>query len=253
MLVTHSLSFTSRELRDIEGRQEREIQARETAAREHAEAERLASSFVEHLDGDQLYESMWQGDESGKVLMLIGASALELTEEYEKDVYELTQRIYKLGLERFSEREEEVKAFTSSLEEGQQHYQTLGQQKIEDFLQYRDTTFEEASEILRKMEQSEENSEENSELCEAMDAIRDKFDDALNEMWQDLMEQELHLHEAVEVKCGNISGLLSVIRFSFAGSHSKFRAQYLSFDDQFCGRGSDLLPPATRGFLVLCR
>lgn len=193
--------MTSRELRDIEGRQEKEIQARETAAREHAEAERLASSFVEHLDGDQLYESMWQGDENGKVLMLIGSAALELTEEYEKDVYELTQRIYKLGLERFSEREEEVKAFTSSLEEGKLHYQLLGQQKIEDFLQYRDKTFEEASEILRKMEQSEENSQENLELCEAMDAIKDKFDDELNEMWQNLMEQELHLHEAVEVKC----------------------------------------------------
>lgn len=187
-------------MRDIEGRQEKEIQARETAAREHAEAERLASSFVEHLDGDQLYESMWNGDENGKILMLIGASALELTEEYEKDVRELTQRIYKLGLERFNEREEEVKAFMGSLQEGQEHYQSLGQQKIEDFLQYRDKTFEEATVILRKMEQSEENSQENLELCEEMDATSEKFDDALNDMWQELMTQELHLHEAVEVK-----------------------------------------------------
>lgn len=198
--MTYRFSTFSRELRDIEGRQEKEIQARETAAREHAEAERLASSFVEHLDGDQLYESMWNGDENGKILMLIGASALELTEEYEKDVRELTQRIYKLGLERFNEREEEVKAFMGSLEEGQEHYQSLGQQKIEDFLQYRDKTFEEATVILRKMEQSEENSQENLELCEEMDATSEKFDDALNDMWQELMTQELHLHEAVEVK-----------------------------------------------------
>lgn len=199
--MTYRLSTFSRELRDIEGRQEKEIQARETAAREHAEAERLASSFVEHLDGDQLYESMWNGDENGKILMLIGAPALELTEEYEKDVRELTQRIYKLGLERFNEREEEVKAFMGSLQEGQEHYQSLGQQKIEDFLQYRDKTFEEATVILRKMEQSEENSQENLELCEEMDATSEKFDNALNDMWQELMTQELHLHEAVEVKC----------------------------------------------------
>lgn len=198
--MTYRFSTFSRELRDIEGRQEKEIQARKTAAREHAEAERLASSFVEHLDGDQLYESMWNGDENGKILMLIGAPALELTEEYEKDVRELTQRIYKLGLERFNEREEEVKAFMGSLEEGQEHYQSLGQQKIEDFLQYRDKTFEEATVILRKMEQSEENSQENLELCEEMDATSEKFDDALNDMWQELMTQELHLHEAVEVK-----------------------------------------------------
>lgn len=136
---------------------------------------------------------------------------MELTEEYEKDVRELTQRIYKLGLERFSEREDEVKAFMGSLQEGQEHYQSLGQQKIEDFLQFRDTTFEEATVILRKMEQSEENSQENLELCEAMDAISENFDDKLNDMWQELMAQELHLHEAVEVKSSELTIPKSII------------------------------------------
>lgn len=190
-------------MREIEGRQEKEILGRETEAREHAEAERLASSFVEHLDGHQLYESMWRDDENGRVLMLIGTQALELTEEYEKDVHELTQKIYKLGLARFSERDEEVKNFMGSLQEGQQQLQSLGQQQIDEFLQYRDKSFEEATIILRKLEKSVENSEEHFQHCETMDVINEKFDDALHEMWHSLMAQELHLHEAVEVRIKN--------------------------------------------------
>jgi len=92
--------------------------------------------------------------------MLIGTQALELTEEYEKDVHELTQKIYKLGLARFSERDEEVKNFMGSLQEGQQQLQSLGQQQIDEFLQYRDKSFEEATIILRKLEKCVENSEE---------------------------------------------------------------------------------------------
>ncbi|EDW03562.1 GH10435 [Drosophila grimshawi] len=188
----------SRELREIEGKQEKEIHGLETEARELAEAERLSSSFVEHLDGDQLYESMWRGDENGRVLMLLGAPAQELAEEYGNDVHELTQKIYKLGLERFSERDAEVKDFMSSLQEGQQELQSLGQKHIEEFLQYRDKAFEEAGTILRQLEAGKEDAPEHLQLCEVMDDLNAHFEETLSEMWHNLMAQELHLHEAVE-------------------------------------------------------
>lgn len=193
------IALNSRELREIEAKQEKEIHDRETEARELAEAARLASSFVEHLDGHQLYETMWRADDDGRVLMLIGAPALELAEEYEKDVYELTQKIYKLGLERFSERDADIKDFLGCLQEGREEFQSLGQKHIEEFMQYRDKTFEEASVTLRELETCDENSPEHLQLCEAMDTLNAQFDDALSEMWHNLMAQELHLHEAVEV------------------------------------------------------
>ncbi|KAH8411981.1 hypothetical protein KR222_004551, partial [Zaprionus bogoriensis] len=234
-----------RELREIEGRQEKEIQGRETAAREHAEAERLASSFVEHLDGDQLYESMWRGDEHGRVLMLIGAPAQELAEEYEKDVRELTRRIYKLGLERFSERDEEIKNFLGSLQEGQRHFQSLGQQQIEDFLLYRDKTFEEATGVLREMERGEENSQENLQLCETMDGINERFDDALNEMWQNLMAQELHLHEAVQDSTLNFERRISRLMCSFVEEAQTFFLQLR----EVCLHFADSMTDAVSRFL----
>ncbi|XP_002052450.3 dynein regulatory complex subunit 3 [Drosophila virilis] len=204
-----------RELREIEGKQEKEIHARETKARELAEAERLSSSFVEHLDGHQLYETMWRGDNDGKALMLIGPVAQELAEEYENDVFELTQKIYKLGLERFSERDAEIKDFMGSLREGQQELQTLGQQHIEEFMQFRDKIFEEASSTLRELEAGDEDAPEHLQLCEAMDALNAQFDDALNEMWQNLMAQELHLHEAVEETTLNFERRITRLMASF--------------------------------------
>lgn len=191
-------------MREIEYLQEKEIQARETQAREISEAKRLASSFVDHLDGNQLFESFWKDDSDGRVLMMIGQQAQELAEEYGKDVFELTQEIYKLGLTRFVERDEEITSFMKNLLEGQQELQKSGQKEIDDFLQLKDRVFDEARATLRLLEQNimhgdDEDSIENLKLSDMMDKLNVQFEDSLNDMWLVLMSQELHLHETIEV------------------------------------------------------
>lgn len=196
--------FFSRELREIEDKQEKEIQTRELHEREMSEAKRLASSFVEHLDGHQLFDSLWRGDEDGRILMLVGLQAQELSDEYDKDIFELTQEIYKLGLERFAERDDEIRDFMNNLQEGQEELQIMGQKEIEDFLQFKEKIFEEARITLRQLEQNsmhgdDENSPENLKLSDAVDKINIQFEESMNDMWQALMTQELYLHEAIEV------------------------------------------------------
>ncbi|XP_070854184.1 dynein regulatory complex subunit 3 isoform X2 [Drosophila suzukii] len=192
-----------RELREIEDKQEKEIQLRESQDREQSEAKRLASSFVEHLDGHQLFDTLWRGDEDGRVLMLVGIQAQELADEYDKDIFELTQEIYKLGLERFIERDEEVRDFLSNLLEGQEELQVIGQNEIEDFLRFKENIFEEARITLRQLEQNsmhgeDEDTPENLKLSDAIDKLNIQFEYAMNDMWQALMTQELYLHEAIE-------------------------------------------------------
>lgn len=196
--------FISRELREIENLQDKEIQLRETQAREIAEAKRLASSFVDFLDGNQLFESFWKDDSDGRILMMIGQQAQELSEEYGKDVFQLTQEIYKLGLSRFVERDEEITNFMENLLKGQKELQTSGQKEIDKFLLYKDRVFEEARATLRLLEQNvmhgdDEDSIENIKLSDIMDKINVQFEDSLNDMWLVLMSQELHLHETIEV------------------------------------------------------
>ncbi|KAH8333467.1 hypothetical protein KR059_000142 [Drosophila kikkawai] len=201
-----------RELREIEDKQEREIQGLATEEREMAEAERLASSFVEHLDGHQLYESLWRDDNNGRILMLVGTQAQELAEEYSKDVHELTQKIYRLGLERFGERDDEIRDFNANLYEGQEELQSQGQTQIEEFLQYKERTFDEMRLKWRDLDQRDDDLEE---LSAQLDTLTGQFEDALNEMWQSLMAQELHLHEAVEDSTLNFKRKISQLMASF--------------------------------------
>ncbi|KQS34407.1 uncharacterized protein Dere_GG26951 [Drosophila erecta] len=204
LAITNLFFFFSRELREIEDKQEKEIQTRKFHEREQSEEKRLASSFVEHLDGHQLFDSLWRGDEDGRVLMLVGTQAQELADEYDKDIFELTQEIYKLGLERFTERDEEIRDFIENLFDGQEELQILGQKQIEWFLQFKEIIFEEARIRLIKLEQNsmhgeDEDTPENLKLSDALDKLNIQFEDAINDLWQALMAQELYLHESIQV------------------------------------------------------
>ncbi|XP_017872974.1 PREDICTED: dynein regulatory complex subunit 3-like, partial [Drosophila arizonae] len=219
-----------RELREIEYLQEKEIQARELQAREESQARRLASSFVDHLDGNQLFDSFWRDDADGRVLMLVGQQAQELAEEYEKDVFELTQEIYKLGLKRFVERDEEIRDFMDNLLDGQKELQSSGQKEIEDFLLYKATIFDEARITLRLLEQNvmhgdDEDSLENIKLSDTMDKLNVNFEDSLNDMWLVLMSQELHLHETIEESTTNFHRKISDMMSKFLEASQSFFVQ----------------------------
>ncbi|XP_036322345.1 dynein regulatory complex subunit 3-like [Rhagoletis pomonella] len=193
----------SREVREIEANEENEILARAAKAKEEYDERRLASSFVEYLNEHQLYESLWKGDEDGHALLQIGQTATDLAEEYDNDIYGVTQEIYKFGLECYEERELEINEFKENLEEGQNLIQKMGQDVIEEFLQHKESVFERASAVLkaleiRTMRGEDEESPESLDLLEQFDKISMQFDDTINEVWQQLMSQELHLHESVE-------------------------------------------------------
>ncbi|XP_033250255.1 dynein regulatory complex subunit 3 isoform X1 [Drosophila miranda] len=219
-----------RELREVEDKQEQEIQSRELEELEQSEAKRLASSFVEHLDGHQLFESLWRGDEDGRILMLVGQQAVELADEYDKDIFELTQEIYKLGLERFGERDEEIQDFLNNLKEGQEELQIMGQKGIEDFLQFKETIFEEARTTLRQLEYNtmhgeDEESPENLVLSDIVDKLNIQFEDAMNDLWQTLMTQELYLHEAIEESTTNFHRKIAELMSKFVEQSQSFFVQ----------------------------
>ncbi|XP_046810039.1 dynein regulatory complex subunit 3 [Lucilia cuprina] len=192
-----------RELREIKANEEIELQTRAQKAKEEQDAERLSSSFVEHLNEHQLYESLWKGDDDGRILMMVGSPADDLAEEYDKDIFELTQEIYKLGLQKFEERQKEFEEFTSSMEEGHLEVQQMGHKILEEFQQYKENIFEEAIACHKYLESrairgEEEETEESLEYSDKLDRIAVQFDDMVNKVWQQLMSQELHLHETTE-------------------------------------------------------
>ncbi|XP_073824605.1 tbCMF46 [Musca autumnalis] len=192
-----------RELREIETNEEMELQARAQKLKEEEDAKRLSVSFVEHLNEHQLYESLWNGDEDGRVLMMVGEAAADLAEEYNNDIFELTQEIYKLGLEKYEERQREIEQFELSIKQGHLEVQQMGHNILEDFLLYKDNLFEEVTAChkyleTRLMRGEDEETEEVIKYKDKLDRLTMQFDDTVNNVWQQLMSQELHLHEATE-------------------------------------------------------
>ncbi|XP_075151603.1 tbCMF46 isoform X2 [Haematobia irritans] len=193
----------SRELREIETNEEMELQARSQKLKEEQDAERLSLSFVEHLNSHQLYESLWRDDEDGRILMMVGETATDLAEEYDKDIFELTQEIYKIGLERYEERQKEIDQFHSSISRGHLEVQQTGHKVLEDFLTQKDILFQEAIACHKYLESKAVRGEDNEtpeslQYVDRLESLKMEFDDMVNTVWLQLMSQELHLHEATE-------------------------------------------------------
>lgn len=69
------------DITQIEDDQLEEIKERQRVEQESADEIRLSSCFVEFLNENQLFESMFLDDENGKILRLIGDEAEELIAE----------------------------------------------------------------------------------------------------------------------------------------------------------------------------
>lgn len=235
-----------RELQEIEYLQEKELQARQAQELELLKVKRLAFSFVDHLDGNQMFDAFWREDVDGRILMMVGQQAQELAEEYEKDVFELTQEIYKLGLKRFVERDEEITDFMDNLLNGQKELQILGQKEIQDFLKYKDKIFEEARVTLRLLEENvlhgeDEDSLENLKLSDVMDKLNVHFEDALNDMWLVLMSQELHLNETIEESTTNFYRKISDMMSKFLEQSQAFFVQLREMSVHFSENMTEII------------
>lgn len=114
----------------------------------------MSSSFVEWLNEHQLFESLWEGDEDGAALCQIGEEADELVKEYRNDTFALTQEIYKIGLQRFEERSNEVELFEKSLKKGKEVIQVAGQKVVNTFLDHKIGVFRKAAALYRNIERA---------------------------------------------------------------------------------------------------
>lgn len=65
----------------MEETQQAEVNERDRIAREAADERRLSSSFVELLNEHQLFDSFWDGDVDGKLLLSTGEEVETLVKE----------------------------------------------------------------------------------------------------------------------------------------------------------------------------
>ncbi|XP_055851601.1 dynein regulatory complex subunit 3 [Episyrphus balteatus] len=192
-----------RELREIEAAEEEEIEIRNHKAKELEGEQRFSSSFVEYLNEHQLFESLWLADDDGRTLIQIGGDNIDdLMAEYRSDIFAITQEIFKLGLEKFEERKKEIDLYMKSVEEGQLKIQKSGHKTIDEYVVIKDEVFKEATNCLRQLETrslqgEDDDSPESVRLFEQFENISLNFQEKTNDIWQILMDDELHLYESI--------------------------------------------------------
>lgn len=104
----------------------KELAIKEKEEKEKADAELHSISFVEYLNSNHLFLQMFEGDEEGKTLLLMGQEVEEFYDEFQEQFVDLCKRIFSIGQEQYIVRKNEVDAFMYTVEKAKSDNQEKG-------------------------------------------------------------------------------------------------------------------------------
>lgn len=164
---------------------------------------------------------MFVGDNDGKSLLMIGQDATDLVNEYRLESFNLTQKIYLLGLEKHEERFKETKEFEGAVDEAKVETQEFGQQVVNEFLQKK------CEICMRAKEAIGTNNEEYQEISK-------EFNDFIDKTWTCLMESEIQLFERIEEANANFGVVVQEMMNEFIEKAQAFFVQLRDSEYSFC-------------------
>lgn len=78
---------------------------------------KLLPTFVENLDKHQFFQSLFENDTDGDILRMIDTITVEeLNQQYQNDLFQLTQKIYNIGLIKYEQRLNEIQKYEKFIE-----------------------------------------------------------------------------------------------------------------------------------------
>ncbi|XP_050085619.1 dynein regulatory complex subunit 3-like [Anopheles aquasalis] len=191
-----------RELIDILENERIEIIERMNEAKEREDEIKLSKSFVEHLNGHQLFDSLFGNDPEGEALLSIGSEAIELKNDYRNDAFVFTQHIYKVGLAQHEKRQAEIQLYNRCISDERKIAQVQGQRYINGFLNTYNSLFEQAKNIVASLKTKDLTSKtynaETEKLLDDLNLCKSGFNSLFEDTWHTLMGIEMQLFERTE-------------------------------------------------------
>ncbi|XP_058820009.1 dynein regulatory complex subunit 3-like isoform X2 [Topomyia yanbarensis] len=226
----------SHEQQNILENEKFEIMERERIIKEKSDEVYLSRSFVEHMNGNQLFESLFTNDPDGEALMSIGDDALELKNEYMAEAYNLTQQIYKIGLEQYERRQKEIQLYNSCIDVERKKAQKLGQDIINHFLDVYHRLCSKVKEIVTSLERDSlkqsdmhvSSSHEYNPMTGELDVAKDEFNSVFEDSWHTVMNIEMQLFERTEEGNANFENTIKEMTNEFI---EKTQAQFVLMRD----------------------
>ncbi|XP_043269844.1 dynein regulatory complex subunit 3-like isoform X2 [Venturia canescens] len=165
----------------------------------------LSVSYVEYLDGDELFRQMYQNDKEGKELSLLNEDTQDLYDEYEKRIMDLCRQLFEFGLREQEKRSEEIRLFEKTVDEGREAVHAEARTMMDEIIAHKINIFEELGNLLlnkprkdRPVTKEVKDEDDIQEKVIEAQRLSDDFNDLLSKTWTRLMYREVILHEQME-------------------------------------------------------
>ncbi|XP_053971816.1 dynein regulatory complex subunit 3-like isoform X2 [Hylaeus volcanicus] len=215
--------------------EETEVKEQEKLDEQQRYEEKLAfltSAYMEHLDGDYLFQQMFADDKEGIELTMVNEETQNAYEEYKESFSLMCQELCEVGLKEHEKRTYEINLFTNAVNEGKEATQDQGRKIVNDILQKKTEILTSVKYLLKKLV-GDIDSAVLEEITQKVQQLSDEFNDVITDGWKNLMSLEVELHEQVEVCCGfgddskipkhlvNLCGDKDILTYNLANSHEK--------------------------------
>ncbi|KZC12151.1 Leucine-rich repeat-containing protein 48, partial [Dufourea novaeangliae] len=222
-------------LEDTEAKEKEELNAQQKYEEKLAF---LTTAYMEHLDGDYLFQQMFADDKEGKELTTVNEDTQTAYEEYEKSFTVLCQEFCETGLKDHERRTNEINLFTTAVNKGKKESQDQGRVIVSDMIKRKTEILETVKHMLNKLGDDADNTIL-EETTQRVQQLSDDFSDMITDGWTNLMSLEMDLHEQVqdinEVFRINISDMVEFSLTNARGYFSQLRNREAEYNDTING------------------
>ncbi|GBP79774.1 Dynein regulatory complex subunit 3 [Eumeta japonica] len=185
-----------------------------------AKNELYALAFVEYLEGPDLFDTMFEKDPDGTLLLKIGGELLHHYAQYKEQYVEAMIVLVEFGQKSYGEREKEIKMFKEVIDNALEHNIKRSKMVVEEFENEKKPL---TSKLNALIEQVTSKAVSVFEIDSTLIELGENFGKIVYNLWKNLMSIEIQLFEQCEetrVQLGvnlseKIAKLLEVSRNAF--------------------------------------
>ncbi|XP_044586519.1 dynein regulatory complex subunit 3-like [Cotesia glomerata] len=154
--------------------------------------------FVDQLDGDEFFNTVFQDDQNGIILKNLNNDTLKVYEKYKKKFTTVCQELYKFGVDQHVVRAKEINEFYLVVRKARENVRDEARQIIETIKTERNGIFNKFDDLVKSDKESNEQEIKIDIKIAKTQELADELNESLTNMWAKLMYSEVVLHEQIE-------------------------------------------------------
>ncbi|CAK9803696.1 Dynein regulatory complex subunit 3 [Anthophora plagiata] len=198
----------------------------------------LTAAYVEHLDGDYLFNQMFENDKEGKDLSMVNEDTQNAYDQYKINFIAVCEELCEVGVKENEKRMEEINIFNIAINEGKIASQNQGRKIVNEVLQKKAVITASVKQLLKKLV-GDVDVATLEDISQKAQQFSEEFNDIVTDAWTKLMSIEVELHEQVEdvseIFRMNLSDMVDAFLTTARGYFSQLRNSEAEYNDTVNG------------------